>query len=446
MKILLVNPPRSPENNILKYAPVEARRFIHKKLIGPPLGLLTIAASVKDHEVIFFDCKGEYDLRPDALPLNLMIGELMEKHKPQVVGVTVITSEFDFALDIFRAAQEKDPEVITVAGGLHATLCPEDFTDPSVNLVVPGQNPMVFREIIDRIETNQSLEDLPGLWINSGGKLLKPLKNVPSWDGAGENFLMPDRSLLKRWISTYHVGGNPYPSTYVFTSLGCPYQCTFCSIWSQHQGKYHQRRIESLIEELKTLDDYPVVRFADANTLVNESFITELFDRIEEEGIKKDFIMDIRADFAVRRPDLIAKLARGGLKVVICGFESFRDEELRQYNKKSVASANQTAVKIFEQNGIMVRGNYVIPSGYGVDDFTALAEYADRNRVVYAGYTILTPMPGTLFYRQVKDQITDHDYRKYNFFNSVMKTRLDPVEFHERVGALWLIKKGTDVI
>jgi radical SAM superfamily enzyme YgiQ (UPF0313 family) len=81
-----------------------------------------------------------------------------------------------------------------------------------------------------------------------------------------------------------------------------------------------------------------------------------------------------------------------------------------------------------------------------VDDFTALAEYADRNRVVYAGYTILTPMPGTVFYRQVKDQIIDHDYRKYNFFNSVMKTRLDPVEFHERVGALWLIKKGTDVI
>jgi len=75
-----------------------------------------------------------------------------------------------------------------------------------------------------------------------------------------------------------------------------------------------------------------------------------------------------------------------------------------------------------------------------------LAEYADRNRVVYAGYTILTPMPGTVFYGQVKDQIIDHDYRKYNFFNSVMKTRLDRVEFHERVGALWLIKKGTDVI
>jgi radical SAM superfamily enzyme YgiQ (UPF0313 family) len=266
------------------------------------------------------------------------------------------------------------------------------------------------------------------------------------WNAAGDGFLMPDRSHLKRWISTYKVGNSPYPSTYVFTSLGCPFKCTFCSIWSQYKGHYYQREIDSLIEELKSIDDYPVVRFADANTIVNEDFIIALFDRIEKEGIRKTFVMDIRADVAARRPDIIEKLARGGLKIVICGFESFRDVELKRYNKRSPASDNQTAVKVFGQNGIMVRGNYVIPPEYDYADFEALAEYSDRNRVVYAGYTILTPMPGTVFHKQVRDQIIDHDYKKYNFFNSVMKTKLDPEEFHERVGALWLIKKGTDVI
>ena len=66
MKILLINPPRSPENKILEYAPADARHFIHKKLIGPPLGLLTIAAAVKDFDVTVIDLKGEYDLHPDA--------------------------------------------------------------------------------------------------------------------------------------------------------------------------------------------------------------------------------------------------------------------------------------------------------------------------------------------------------------------------------------------
>lgn len=446
MKILLINPPRSPENNILRFAPVEAKKFIHKKLIGPPLGLLTIAAAVKDHDVTVFDTKGEYDLVPGTPELPALVGGLLEKHQPDLVGVTAITSEFDFCIDICRTVKQFNPAIHTVAGGLHATLCPDDFTDPSFDIVIPGQCPHVFREVVRVLESKVDPETVPGIRINTDGILKQTAGRPAPWDAAGDDFLMPDRSHLKRWIDTYKVGNSPFPSTYVFTSLGCPYKCTFCSIWTQFRGKYYQRTVESLITELKSIDEYPVVRFADANTVVDEQFMLRLFQRMEEEGIRKTFVMDIRADVAANRPDIIEKLARGGLKVVICGFESFRDEELTKYRKDSPAIDNQEAVKVFEQNGIMVRGNYVIPPDYGLQDFEALAEYADRNKVVYAGYTVLTPMPGTIYYQQVKDQIIDHDYRKYNFFNSVMKTTLPHPEFHRQIGSLWLIKKGTDVI
>ena len=446
MKILLINPPRSAENNILKFAPEEAKRFIHKKLIGPPLGLLTIAAAVKDHDVTVFDTKGEYDLIPETPALEVLVRLLLEKHQPDIVGVTAITSEFDFCIEICRTVKQFNPSILTVAGGLHATLCPNDFTDPAFDIIIPGQCPHIFREVVRTRENGGSYAAVPGILINSGGSLKRTAGKPVSWEPAGADYLMPDRSHLKRWIETYKVGNSPFPSTYIYTSLGCPYKCTFCSIWTQFRGKYYQRSVESLITELKSIDDYPVVRFADANTVVDEQFMLQLFKRMEEEGISKTFIMDIRADVAANRPDIIEKLARGGLKVVICGFESFRDEELKKYHKDSPAIDNQEAVKVFEQNGIMVRGNYVVPPDYDLKDFEALADYADRNRVVYAGYTVLTPMPGTIYYQQVKDQIVDHNYRKYNFFNSVMKTTLPHDEFHTRVGGLWLIKKGTDVI
>jgi hopanoid C-3 methylase len=446
MKILLINPPRSPENNILKFAPEEAKRFIHKKLIGPPLGLLTIAAAVTDHDVTVFDTKGEYDLVPETPALNTLVQTLVEKYRPDIVGVTAITSEFDFCMDICRTVKEVNPEILTVAGGLHATLCPQDFTDPSFDIIIPGQCPHIFRDLVRVKENGGSFSSVPGILINTTGGLKKTAGKPAPWDPVDADYLMPDRSHLKRWIDTYKVGNSPYPSTYVFTSLGCPYKCTFCSIWTQFRGKYYQRTVESLITELKSIDEYPVVRFADANTVVDEKFMLHLFKRIKEEGIQKTFVMDIRADVAANRPDIIETLARGGLKVVICGFESFRDEELKKYHKDSPAIDNQQAVKVFEQNGIMVRGNYVVPPDYGPEDFEALAGYADRNRVVYAGYTVLTPMPGTIYYQQVKNKIIDHDYRKYNFFNSVMKTVLPHDEFHTRIGGLWLIKKGMDVI
>jgi radical SAM superfamily enzyme YgiQ (UPF0313 family) len=430
---------------ILQSAPEEAKRFIHKKLIGPPLGLLTIAAAVKDFDVTVFDTKGEYDLVPDAPPLEQMITDLLRKVEPDIVGISIITSEFDASTEIFKTVKKFNPDILTVAGGLHTTLCPEDFTDPSVDILCPGQSANTFREVVLRRYKNLMTNDVLGIYINSpdGIKATRPYKG--RWNPTNENFLMPDRSLIERWRPTYKVGNAPSPTTYLFTSLGCPYRCTFCSIWKEHRGLYHQRTIESVIEELKLID-YDIVRFADANTIVNIDFINALFNRIGEEGIHKEYIMDIRADTAVDHPKLIEKLAKHGLKVVICGFESFRDAELKKYNKKSPADLIHKAIDIFHRNGILLRGNYVIPNDYTEDDFKALAEYANSHRVTYAGYTILTPMPGTVLYEEMRDQIIDHDLSKYNFFNSVLKTTLPLEKFYENVGKLWLIKKGEDII
>lgn len=447
MKILLLNPPRSPKNSILEFAPEEARYFIHKRLIGPPLGLLTIAAAVKHHDVRLVDLKGEYDLNPQSPPLQDLVQSLVQEFQPDVVGVTFIASEFDDGIEIFRVAKKLNPEIITVAGGLHATLCPGDFTDEAVDYVCPGQSAGMFRELTDLLAEGKDPSQVGGLLTNLRNGRLK-LSSVPPkpWESAGKDFLFPDRDLLKRWISTYHVGGHPSPSTYLFTSLGCQHRCTFCSIWKQFGGCFHQRDEESVIEELKQIRDYDVVRFADANTIVNISFIDRLFDRIKEEGIRKEYIMDIRFDTAAEHPQLIEKLARGGLKVVICGFESFREEELKRYRKGSSAHLIEKAIDVFHANGIMLRGNYVVPNDYTHDDFEALAAYASSHRVVYAGYTILTPMPGTEYYEEMNDQIIDRDLRKYNFFNCVLPTKMPLEEFYRSVGALWLIKKGKDVI
>jgi len=446
MKILLINTPRSPHNMILESAPTEAKKYIHKKLIGPPLGLLTVAEAVKDYDVVFFETKGEYDLNPDTPPLKELVLRLLKEHNPDVVGTTTIASEFYYAIEIFQTTKSYNPEILTVAGGLHTTLSPYDFTDPSVDLILPGQSAHIFREVIQAKEKRLDFNQIEGIIINKEGNLHYTKPRNYEFNTAKNDFLLPDRKLIERWKETYKVGNSPYPSTYIFTSLGCPYKCTFCSIWCQFKGKYLQRDTESIINELKQIGDYPVVRFADANTIVNENFIDHLFDRIAEENIQKTYVMDIRTDTAVENPKLIEKLAKNGLKVVICGFESFREEELRKYNKSAAAKLIHEAIEIFHQNDVMLRGNYVIPHDYDEADFDALSEYTSSHKVTYAGYTILTPMPGTPFYEEVKDQIVDFDLSKYNFFNSVLRTKLPLEKFYENVGKLWLIKKGTDVI
>lgn len=445
MKVLLINTPRSPHNSILKYASNEAKRFIHKKLIGPPLGLLTLAGAIPNHDVIVWDTKGEYDLNPDAPQLSEMVTNLIHEHQPDIVATTAITSEFYFAVEILQTAKKVNPNILTIIGGVHATLCIEDFTDKAIDVICRGQAAHLFKAVVEAKEQNKSLESVAGIYLNGEDGPQKTKGGVIEWNPAGSNFIFPDRSRLDRWKETYYVGNAPHPSTYLFSSLGCPYSCTFCSIWKEHDGKYLQREIESIIHELKTMD-YEIVRFADANTIVNVDFIDKLFDRIKEEGIHKEYIMDIRSDTAVKYPWLIEKLAQNGLKVVICGFESFREQELAKYNKSSSVSLTTEAISVFHSNNIMLRGNYVIPNDYNIDDFAAMRDFAAGYKVAYAGYTILTPMPGTVYYEEMKDQIVDHDLSKYNFFNCVLPTKLPIMEFYKNVSNLWLIRKGEDVI
>ncbi len=445
MKVLLINTPRSPYNGILKNAPKEAKPFIHKKLIGPPLGLLTLAAAIKDYEVIVFDTKAEYDLYPDSPGLETLVENLINKHKPDIVGTTVITSELYYGITILKTVKKTNPEITTVIGGQYVTIRLQDCFDESIDIAIQGHAGQKMLDIIKAKENNISFKTIPGIHINENGRFEKTKGKEKPWDITNENFLMPDRSLIEKWREAYRVPNAPSPTTYLYSSIGCPFKCTFCSIWNENYGNYFMRSIESLVDELKHID-YDIVRFADANTIVDVDFIDKLFSRIEEEKIKKEYIMDIRADVAVNNPKLIEKLARNGLKVVICGFESYKEAELNKYNKNSAASYIDKAIQLFHNNGIMLRGNYVIPTDYTLEDFKAMADYASSHKVAYAGYTILTPMPGTKYYKEVESQIIDHDLRKYNFFNAVLPTSLPIMEFYKNVGALWLIRKGKDVI
>lgn len=446
MKIALINPPRSPHNGILEHASVEARRFIHKKLIGPPLGLLTLAANLKDYDIELLEMKGEYDLHPESPPPLKMVLNFLERVNPDIVGVTFIASEFGLGMEIFRTAKQFNPEILTVAGGLHASLCTEDFNDPAVDIICIGPGGESFRQIVQNKEAKKGFSDIAATVLRKDGRLIASTAAPQHKNPAREGFIAPDRSLLNRWKSTYVVGNATSPSTYIYTSLGCPYSCTFCSIWPQFKGHFYQREVESIIEELHSLDGYDIVRFSDANTLVNLDFVNHLFDRIKEENIQKTFIMDIRADTAADNPHLIEKLSKCGLRVVITGFETIRKDDMDKYNKLLEAEKIKRAIDVFHQNNIQLRGNYIIPTTYNHDDFDEIADYAAAHRVTYAGYTILTPFPGTSLYQQQKKEIVDYDLEKYNMFNCVTRTTLPKKDFYRRISDLWLIRKGKEII
>lgn len=457
MKVLLLNPPRSWANGILDHAPKEALPFVHKKLVGPPLGLLQVATALKrEHDVVLFDLKGEYDLAKDpegqqrADPPAALVKRLVAEHRPDVVGVTVMASEFGASMELLRAAKEARPQVLTVVGGVHATLCPEDFDTQPVDVLVTAEGPSTMLEALRVLRQGASFSELrsqvSGIKVRSEDILQAPTARAVKREPAGRDFVLPDRSLLARWTPTYLVGGNPKPITYLFTSLGCPARCTFCSIWPQHKGAYQKRDIDGVVEELSTLGDYSAVRFADADTAADLAWTHSLFDRVLAAGIRQDLVIDLRMDTAAEQPRLVEKMAKAGVRIAISGFESPRANELDRYHKKLTPKHLEEGFRVCEANGIKLRANYVVPSDYTQADFQVLGRFADEHRAAYAGYTVLTPLPGTILYRELRETIVERDLSLYNFFNVVTRTHLPKDRFYEEIGKLWTVRSGTHTI
>lgn len=445
MRVLLVNPPRSPVNRVRQHAPEAVRPHVHQKLIGPPLGLAALAGHLRDFDVEILDLKAEEDLRPGRDSAGLL-DRAVERFRPRVVGVTVMASEWPAARALLARVRELDGGAVTAVGGVHPTLVPGDCLVPEVDWVFLSQAKVTFRRALERLDRDRDLGDVPNLLRRVRGRVeAGPPVDVFREPGWLLDDVHPARDLLARYELAYRVPLDPRPTTYLYTSLGCPGRCTFCSIRPQTGGFFHVRTAESVLRELRTLSE-PIVRFADANSLGRPSEAGRLFEAMAREGLGKTLVMDIRPDTAARRPGLVEKAASAGLRVAICGFESDSAEELRGFAKGTRPSDIERAVEVFHGLGVHVRGNYMVQAHFDEGAFGRMAAFADRHPVSFAGFTVATPMPGTPFHRAVAGRIVEPDLSCYNFFNAVLPTRLGEEAFHRRVAELWMHKKGSDVV
>ncbi len=118
------------------------------------LGYLAAAAG-PDHETRVLDLRFESSA-PRALD------QMLRRYQPDLVGITGYTHEAAAIKDLARLTRRVLPKATLVVGGHHATVAPDDFNLPEIDLVVRGEGCGPFRAIIDALSNNRPLSDLPG--------------------------------------------------------------------------------------------------------------------------------------------------------------------------------------------------------------------------------------------------------------------------------------------
>lgn len=209
------------------------------------------------------------------------------------------------------------------------------------------------------------------------------------------------------------------------SSRGCAFACNYCP-YLTYQKNWRARSPENVIEEMKYLKD----RFKIKGLLFRDPLFTldkERSKQIAEGMIKNRFNIEWACETRTDLLDenLIDRMHKAGLKGVNLGIESARQDLLGKASRKTVDIKRQEKIiRYCEKKGIKIIAFYLL--GLPNDTVETIKEtvsYAKKLNTFLAQFHILTPFPGTEFYRRIKKFTSESDWEKFNSFTPVIDNK-----------------------
>lgn len=389
--------------------------------ISEPLALEYIASAVSsaDHDMELLDLR----LHKGTLP------ERLEHFKPDLVAVTGYSMHVLRILAICREVKSALPDCRTIVGGHHATLLPEDFFAPEIDHVVCGEGVGPFRELILQLDDKVKTPMLSGSWTNIEGEFVK---GPEAKEFEVDEIPLPNRHISLADRESYFIDWMK-PIALMRNTVGCPYRCSFCSLWKIMDGRYYKRSVAQVVEELSSIEE-EFVFLVDDEAFIDIKRMMELSREIEAAGIQKKYFTYCRIDTLLRSPELMQAWRKIGLERLFIGIESIRDADLEDFNKRLKVTQIEEGLSKARELGIQVFAGFIVHPDFKEKDFKRLVRFITHNKIDYPSFTIWTPLPGTDALETFDDVIERQsngrpNWDLFDLQNPVVKTHLGRDKF-----------------
>jgi radical SAM superfamily enzyme YgiQ (UPF0313 family) len=379
MRILLARPPVPRHTIGLKHI-----------MVCEPLELEYVAAGLDGHTVEIID-----------LILERGFESRLRQFRPDVFGTSSYISGVNEAIRLCRTVKRFNPNIVTVVGGVHASQAPEDFADSSVDCIVRGDGTTVMPDIVQALERNRPLEEVPGLVLPRGGRLYSTPGRA--YMPHPDSLPLPRRDLVAHLRHRYYYLFHQ-PVATLKTTWGCWYRCNFCFTWRITDGHPYSRSPESIAAELEQIDCEHVY-IVDDIFLIHPARLDALARLLRERGIRKKYLVYARADFIAENEAIIEEWAALGLQAVFIGLEAATNPELDAMDKEATVDHNRRAIAVLRKHGVDVYGSLIVQPDYTRADWDRLKRFIDETGLYYLNVSPLTPMPGTRIWEQYQDQL-----------------------------------------
>lgn len=369
--------------------------------------------------------------------------ETLKLWRPGLVGFTGYSTNLSAIKKFAQITKSLNPKIITVVGGIHATLLPKDFANSEIDIVVRGEGGLVLKEIVRRFKNKESLSiDKVALATQDPEFIAKADSEPPDYPNI-DTIPLPRRDLVDRtryfcvWTSS-DTGRlkTLFPQVASLrTSIGCAFSCSFCVIHHLMHRKYLQRQALDVVNEISGLKENHIY-FLDDEMFLNRQRCQQIAELLLKRGIKKEYISWARSDTIVKHPEIFKLWKQAGLSTVYVGLESMDEAKLLEYKKRIPVETNRKAITILKELGITLHAAFIVHPDFTEADFRRLENETLALCPAEVTFTVLSPSPGTVFWQENKEKFICDPYYYYDCMHTILPTHLPLRKFYKHFSRL----------
>ncbi len=360
--------------------------------VGPPLGLLYLAAVLRDagYEVRLLD------LRARKEPISAH-AETIAHFAPDVIGLSAVIPEANVLRLAAPQLKRLAPRAKIVVGGPYANSSTwEALGVPDIDAVVRGEGELVLPRLLAAWAAGEAQPELPGVGYPGVG-LGPPPQAIEDLDA------LPFPAWELAEFDTYHHQprhGYLYAHRRYFSVLssrGCPYHCIFCQALFGH--RFRARSPKSVVDEVEALrneHDIHEIHFVDDCFNLDLARAKAICDELvrRQVDVAITFPVGLRADAMDR--ELIDKLAAAGAFKIPYGIET-ASPRLQKLLKKNVnLSKLRLIIDHTVARGIIAHGFFML--GFPTETEQEVQEtirFAVESNLHFATFNHVNLLPAT---------------------------------------------------
>ena len=285
--------------------------------------------------------------------------------------------------DVLELLSESNTNTKTMLLGLHPSavsrLC---MQNEKTDFVCQGEGPKTITGLLSISDMNDltQLKSVPGLWYrgesDSDIRFTKPAPLIKQEElqeelpGMAWDLLPMDKYRTSNWHAMTN-NNDPSPFASIYTSLGCPFKCSFCCInapfgnnnvenWDYGRNKFRFWDPDYIIKEFDTISEMGIknVKIADEMFVLNRNHFLKLCNNIIDRG--HDFNIWAYARIDTVKEEYLDILKRAGVNWLALGIESGNKVVRKDVIKGKFTEVNiRDLVFKIQDAGISVIGNYI---------------------------------------------------------------------------------------